>query len=272
MGASFYGLKFDPFGRREQTKVKPFLSGDYMEAYGRLSYLKENGGIAVLTSSPGMGKTRCLQSFAESLDTSKYCMKYISLTTVSVSDFYRQISVATGGTGIGRKARLFKEIQDNIWNMYSERNCTMVLAIDDAQYLSPAILRDLKILMNFRFDSVSCFALVLCGEKKLNRILAQTEYECLRQRISVHYRFRGLGINELPGYVCKKIETAGGEKTILDESAIPALHQVTNGIPRMVDNVMSYALMLGNQTQTPYIDKGLIEKSGAEVALDLADD
>ena len=239
MDLTLYGLQFDPFSKREQTRVTPYFSADFREGYGRLDFLKDSGGIGVLTSTPGMGKTYCLKAFADGLDTKQYCMRYISLSTVSISDFYRQINIAVGGYGVGRRAKLFREIHENVWDMYSGRNCTTILAIDDAQFLSPDILRDLKAFLNYQYDSVNCLALILCGEKRLEYILGLADYEALRQRISVHYRFCGLALDEMQNYVSKKMAAAGGEGDILDEEAIPTLYKVTNGIPRIVDNVMS---------------------------------
>ena len=54
------------------------------------------------------------------------------------------------------------------------------------------ILR-LKEMMNFNYDSFNCFTLILSGEPYLNNTLEKPVHEALRQRITVHYSFRGLG-------------------------------------------------------------------------------
>ena len=267
-----YGLQFDPFSKREQAKVAPYFSADFREGYGRLDFLKDSGGIGVLTSAPGMGKTYCMKVFADGLDPKQYCMRYISLSALSDSEFYRLINISVGGHGVGRKAKLFREFHDNVWEMYRERNITMILAIDDAQYLSPTILRELKALLNYQYDSVSCLALVLCGDKQLDWTLSLADYEALRQRISVHYQFSGLALDELEKYVAAKLAAAGGTGDILDEEAISALYNVTKGVPRIVDNVMSYALKLGSQQNRPHLDADIIEESGEAQFAKMQDD
>ena len=272
MYLEIYGLQFDPFSKREQAKVAPYFSADFREGYGRLDFLKDSGGIGVLTSAPGMGKTYCMKVFADGLDPKQNPMRYISTSALSDTELLRQINIAVGGHGVGRKAKLFREFHDTVWEMYRERNITMILAIDDAQYLSPTILRELKALLNFQYDSVNCLALVLCGDKRLDWILSLTDHEALRQRISVHYRFCGLALDELDKYVSAKMAAAGGTGDILNEEAISALYNVTKGVPRIVDNVMSYALRLGSQQSKPHLDADIIEESGEAQFAKMQDD
>ena len=47
-------------------------------------------------------------------------------------------------------------------------------------------------LMNYGYDSLNCFTLILCGEPHLNSTLKKPVHEALRQRITVHYNFSGL--------------------------------------------------------------------------------
>jgi hypothetical protein len=46
-------------------------------------------------------------------------------------------------------------------------------------------------LMNYGYDSLNCFTLILCGEPHLNSTLKKPVHEALRQRITVHYNFSG---------------------------------------------------------------------------------
>ena len=73
----------------------------------------------------------------------------------------------------------------------------LLLAIDEAQYLSTGILNDIKMLMNYGYDSVNYFTLILCGETHLNDTLRELVHEALRQRITVHYNYAGLSDDEV---------------------------------------------------------------------------
>lgn len=70
--------------------------------------------------------------------------------------------------------------------------------IDETQYLNSHVLDDLKLLINFEYDSLNCFTLILSGEPRLNITLSKAVNEALRQRITVHYEFQGLDPDEVP--------------------------------------------------------------------------
>ena len=116
---------------------------------------------------------------------------------------------------------MFKAIQEQIWYLYKEKGAPLILAVDEAQYLNTAILNDLKMLMNYEYDSLNCFTLILCGESYLNSTLRKPVHEALRQRVTVHYEFQGLSDEEVPQYVRHKIRCAGGSH-VRPQQYVPA--------------------------------------------------
>ena len=153
---------------------------------------------------------------------------------------------------------MFEAIQKQLYYLFKEKRQPLILAIDEAQYLSTGILNDIKILMNHDYDSLNCFTLILCGEPHLNHILMKPVHEALRQRIVVHYNYGGLSDKEIKAYILHKIRTAGGSETIINESALSAVHGLSQGNPRIIDKLMSDALMLGSQLEKQTIDSEVI--------------
>jgi len=168
---AFYGLSCNPFDKHSLKISDSFESSDQKSMMNRLSYLKDVRGIGVFTASPGMGKSFCLRQFESSLNKNLYDMKYVCLSTVSVGEFYKQLCDQLGLETKGGKTVMFKAIQDRIHYLYKEKKQPLILAIDEAQYLSNAVLKDLKMLMNFNYDSLNCFTLILSGEPYLNCLL-----------------------------------------------------------------------------------------------------
>ena len=60
-------------------------------------------------------------------------------------------------------------------------------------------------LMNYGYDSVNCFTLILFGESHLNDTLRKPVHEALRQRITVHYNYAGLSDDEVSKYILHKL-------------------------------------------------------------------
>ena len=255
---SFYGLSCNPFDK-QSVRVKDFFeSKDQQAMMNRLSYLKDVRGIGVFTASPGMGKSYCLRCFVDSLNDNLYDMHYICLSTVSVGEFYKLLCDELGLETKGGKTIMFKAIKDRISYLHNEKKQPLILAIDEAQYLGNPILKDLKMLLNFKYDSVNCFTLILSGEPYLNNTLEKPIHEALRQRITVHYSFQGLQPDEIPAYIRHKIHLAGGPDTLIGEDALSALGGYCHGNPRIIDNVMSDALILGAQLGRSCIDSEVI--------------
>jgi len=253
-----YGLAFNPFDKQADPRHVSFQSNDFREMTTRLNYIKDVRGIGVFTAPPGFGKTYALRCFANSLNPSLYKMAYICLTTVSVTEFYRQFCGALGIDTASQRSVMFKAIQEQLFMLFKEKRRPFILAVDEAHDLDPRALKDIKMIMNHAYDSLNCFALLLIGEPHLNSILAKPVHEALLQRVTIHYNFTGLSAEETAQYINHKIAAAGGPAGILAEGAVSAVHGFSRGNPRLIDNVMSDALIIGGQQSKTTIDTDVI--------------
>lgn len=258
MNNSYYGLSCNPFDKHSILPKQAFISEDHKEAVAALDFLQETRGIGVLTASPGMGKSFALRCFEKSLNQNLVQMRYICLSTVSVAEFYKQFCECLGLDIRGGKTVMFKAIQEQLISAYRTKRCPFIIAIDEAQYLSAGILKDIKMLMNTEYDSVNFFTLILCGEPYLNNTLEKPIHEALKQRIMVHYNFHGLKPEEIRRYILHKVSLAGGAESIIGADAMTALINSCQGNPRVIDNVMSNALILGEQLEKAVIDAEVI--------------
>jgi type II secretory pathway predicted ATPase ExeA len=264
---AFYGLSCNPFDKHS-LKVKDFFeSNDYSQMLGRLNFLKDVNGVGVFTAAPGMGKSFVLRCFYKSLNTNLHQMRYICLSTVSVAEFYKQLCQELGLDANGGKTVMFKAIQERIFFLFKEKRCPLILAIDEAQYLNAGILKDLKMLLNYHYDSLNCFTLILSGEPHLNFTLEKPVNDALKQRITAHYNFAGLSPDEVTEYIFHKITLAGGSKSILGRDALSVIVGFCHGNPRIIDNLMSDALMLGAQLGKQTIDGEVIMAAANAQAL-----
>lgn len=261
MSNAFYGLSHNPFDKQLLREADSFQSEDHKAMMDRLDYLKDIRGIGVFTASPGMGKSYALRCFAKSLNENLHQMEYLCLSTISVSEFYKQFCQALGLDTNGGKTNMFRSIQERIHYLYKEKRKPLIIAIDEAQYLNAGILKDLKMLMNHGYDSLNCFTLILVGEPHLNNTLEKPIHEALKQRITVHYNYHGLDDDEVKQYIHHKLSVAGGAPSIIDDAAISAAHSYSRGNPRLLDNVMSHALDLGAQIQKQTIDADVMMTS-----------
>jgi len=267
MNNAYYNLSCNPFDKQELKEEDRFESKDHKTMIDTLNFLKEVRGIGVFTASPGMGKTYALRCFEKSLNQQLYQMHYICLSTIAISEFYKAFCDCLNLDKISGRAGMFKAIQERIYSMYKEKRRPLIIAIDEAQYLNSDILKDLKMLMNFHYDSLNCFTLILCGEQYFNRTLEKPVHEALKQRILAHYTFNGLDPDEVPEYIYHKLAVAGGNRSIIGDDAVSSINGLSQGNPRLIDKLMTDALMLGSQMKKQVIDAEVIMAAANAAAL-----
>jgi len=188
MYKTYWGMEFNPFDKGIKEKDY-YKTADFIESSKRLEYLKNIKGIGLFTGLPGTGKTYSLKSFVHNLNPSLYKVIYMQLTTISTNEFYKSLALALGLEPSYRKIDNYRKIQERIMALYKDQKTTLIIIIDEAQYLSRSILADLKLLMNFEMDSKNYAALILAGQPTLNNVLSLQIHEALKQRIVINYNF-----------------------------------------------------------------------------------
>jgi type II secretory pathway predicted ATPase ExeA len=259
-----YQLKGDPFSKSLAAK-DAFETSDFKECTARLDYLVRYRGIALVTAAPGYGKTFCVRAFAKHQNANVTKVIYLCMSTLSTMEFYRQLCVALGLESKYRKADMFKDLQDNLDYLYTIKKIHTVIVIDEAQYLSASVLRDLKMLANFDYDSHDRFSLVLCGQPVLADALSRQIHESLRQRIMVNYAFSGIRETEAAAYAKRMLTVAGTSQSLFDEAALHAAYNCSNGAIRVFGRILSVALSLGAQTDSDTITAEMVMAAANEV-------
>ena len=202
-----YGLEFNPF--LKNSKEVYVDTQEQKEVLYRLDYLASTKGFGLLTGSAGRGKTTAIRNWAASLNPSLYKVIYSSLSTLTVSDFYRNLSMELGAQPAFRKPDNFRIIQEEICRLALEKRKTPVIIIDEANYINNAVLNNLKILFNFEMDSRDRAVILLAGLPSLNNSLRLGIHEPLRQRIVMNYNLEGMTKEEGRTYIHAKLKGAG---------------------------------------------------------------
>lgn len=257
---SHFGMSRNPFNKENIAPKEACQTLDHLQLQSGLSYLVSVKGLGIVTAPSGFGKTFAIRCFVSGLDEKLYHTAYISLSTVSVSEFYRELARAVHAERKCNKSDTVHNIRRQIEDSSScSVNRPYVIILDEAQELSTHILKDLKILTNFRYDSRYCFTLILCGTPELLDNLNKQIHEPLRQRIVYHYSLEGLSDEEVRDYVYHKLSLAGASTEILSEEALHALIGGCDRKVRIVDNAMTAALLLAAQRHKTQIDAPIMQ-------------
>lgn len=255
----------NPF-RKDIPVSQLFESEDLRSFLARMSYFKQTLGLAVVYGRPGMGKTTAWRAFTNELNSQLFTVIYQPLTSLTVLEFYRGLCQRCGLESAFKRVDMFQRLQEHMHNL-SRKKVVPVFILDEAQFLSQAILNELRMLFNFHMDSKDYAMLILCGQ---NHFIGQLNFhgnEPLRQRISVHYEFQGLSDSEVSTYVQALLRHAGVEDPLFTPDALQALTNLCAGSPRTLDVPVEKSLILGYQNKTRSLDADTIRQAHQANAL-----
>ncbi len=266
MFLSYFGMEFNPFDKSIDTKYA-FETEDLKVIKNRLNYLKEHPCIALFTGNPGMGKTFSIRQFMKELNPNLFKCIYLSMSSLTVYEFYKQLATSLGIIPEFKKCDIFKQIQDTIIDLVNNKKINVIICIDEAQYLKTDIINDLKILTNFEMDSKNYFSLILSGSPVLNTILNRNIHEALKQRITISYNFSGISRDEIEDYINSRFKLAHGNENILTKEAIESVYNSCNNSIRIVNNIITKALIIASSKNSNIIDNNIIIEAYNDLAL-----
>jgi type II secretory pathway predicted ATPase ExeA len=261
-----FGLEFNPFIKNSKDII--IETNEYKEIHHRLEYLLKNKGFGVITGGAGRGKTTTIRHWASELIRSLYKVVYISLSTLTVSEFYKQLATELGLEAKQKKSDNYKLIQDEINRYVMEKRITPIFIFDEANYINNGVLSDLKMFFNFEMDSKDRAIVLLTGLPQLNNNLRLTANEPLRQRIIMNYSMENLSKEECRNYIQERLLLAKATKPIFEDAAIEAVINSSNGIPRMINKICDTALFIANHKNVEPINIDIIMQASNEIELD----
>jgi general secretion pathway protein A len=142
---------------------------------------------------------------------------------------------------------------------------TSVLFVDEAHLLTIPLLEEVRLLGNTDTYQEKLLQIVLCGQPELFAVLQRPELRALQQRIATTCQLRALSLPETRAYVAERLQAAGlqgpGPFTSV---AIEAVHNISGGVPRLINLLCDGSLSLGFEMKKKQIDKSIVMQAGED--------
>ncbi|WP_338366190.1 AAA family ATPase [uncultured Pseudoalteromonas sp.] len=265
MYLSYFGLSEKPFSISPNPHYL-FLSERHKEALAHLTYgLGEDGGFVLLTGEVGTGKTTITRSMLEQLPKNTQ-VAMIHNPALSELELLASICDELSITYDPQNATL-KSLTDLI-KLHLETNNKAgghtILIIDEAQLLAPDVLEQLRLLTNIETDHKKLLQIVLVGQPELQALLKRTELRQLAQRITARYHLLPLTQGQTVAYIKHRLHIAGCDQGVFSLDAMQTVHQLTGGIPRLMNLVCERALVGAFSKQQLIVDSDIIKQSAQE--------
>jgi general secretion pathway protein A len=248
---SYFGLSEPPFSKELPTAGLQLLPSVQRNlASARL--LVDTHGIGVISGKAGTGKSCLLRLLFDSLAPGLFKSFYLCHSSVGIVEFYTHLCSLFGLEPCYRRAAMFRELQSHILTLATVSHVHPVLAIDEAQLLSNDILAEMRLLTNFRLDSLNALTVILCGNETLTRKFGLSVLESLATSITVTISVESLSVEESLSYIEGRISACGQKAPLFTKNAMTLIHQASGGILRTIGTIASAALLkafLGSSKQ-----------------------
>jgi general secretion pathway protein A len=263
---ALYGLKWNPFA--PDVPVEALRVTPRIESFcWRVEQLAGEGGFALITGAPGVGKSVTLRILAERLSAQRDVkVGVISRPQAGLADFYREMGdlfgVALHPHNRWGGAKVLRER----WQTHIDASFSRpVLIVDEAQEMVPAVLSELRLLASARLDSHILLTVVLAGDSRLAERLRSDEFLPLGSRMRVRLALDRAAPDELADCLTQTLHKAGGAKLMTDE-VIATLCDHAQGNLRALMNMAGELLAVAARQEARQIDEKLFLETSSPPA------
>lgn len=142
----------------------------------------------------------------------------------------------------------------------------VLLLVDEAHTLPLRLVEEIRMITNSLYEGQPCVRPVLAGGPALEERLANPRLESLNQRVAARCYLQPLNYEETFEYIRSQIFTVGGDPAkVFTEDAHAAVHQATDGVPRLVNQLCDHALVLAVVNERRQVDARLIEEAWSDL-------
>lgn len=260
-----FGLIRPPFEMTPDPTLL-YLGEAHQEGLATLVYaVRARKGFALLSGEVGTGKTTLLHALLSQLDPGTMSA-FIFNPRLEPLDFFRILFDEFGiQTSCRTKADYLIALNEFLIERLRADESTLLI-VDEAQNLSSEMLEEIRLLSNLETPASKLLQIILVGQPELEEKLRRQDLRQLRQRIVLRFRLRPFTSEETAGYIEERLRLAGYTgKALFQRAAVARIHEVSGGVPRLVNIVCDGALLAGYSRDMATIDRAVVE----EVARDL---
>jgi general secretion pathway protein A len=262
---TFFELEREPFTSDIETEnilITPSLTG--VEA--RIHYALRLGAIALVTGEIGSGKSTALRYVTTMLHPSQYRTLYITASTGSVLELYRQILDVLGmDMKGGSRAVMLKRIRQEILDLVQGKKLKVLLVIDEASLLRLEVFAELHTLTQFEKDSQPMLPIVLVGQSNLIDNLMYRSSLPLTSRVVGRSHLEGVTRDQMVQYIEHHLSIAGVKNNIFDETAITGIHQGSGGLFRKANLIARGAIIVAANQKAMTVTADHVRMASTEI-------
>ena len=262
---AFFGFTKEPF--TNELGIDDILKTEQLIGVkNRFDYALRIGGVALLTGEIGSGKSTALRYATEQLHPSAYKSFYVTATTGSPLELYRQISAEMGiAQSSNSKVLMIRLIKNEVEELVCSKKVNVVLTIDEASLLRLEVFVELHTIAQFDKDSKPYLPIILAGQANLIDKLSYRTSAPLASRVIAKSHLQGLNREGMQQYLIHHLKVAGLKNNLFDDTAVSAIHQGSGGLLRKANHLARGALIAAAKLKTTSVTAEHVRVASTEL-------
>lgn len=262
----YYGLQERPFDLSPNPRFLCFTP-QHREALVHLQYgLAGRAGVTVLVGEAGTGKTTLVRAALQGTNDSSTIV-HLSNPTLTRAEFYDYLAAGFGFSpeAATSKIQFLRELETAL---NKDERPMLALVVDEAQSVPYELLEEIRLLTNAEAPNGRSLAVALVGQPELGRRLDEARLRQLKQRVVLRCELTPLTLKDTASYISGRVKTAGGEATrLFTRDAVVAIHQHSQGIPRVISVICDNALVNGFAADQKPVGASIVSEVCRSLAL-----
>jgi general secretion pathway protein A len=259
-----FGLRNKPF--ELGCDLSRYYPAAHQEPQNDLLYsLEERQGVATLIGEPGTGKTTLLKSVLRLLGSDLHGI-LLSDVALSGGSLLRQVLIEIAPTQTMEQG-LLNALRHAIDESFRSDH-VLVLMVDEAQALTDRQLQEVQYLSNLEEGGEKVVQLILAGQPSLESRLEDEQFRALSQRIAVRSHVKPLSLRHTRAYVELRLQVSGArESGPFVSAAVTRLHELSGGIPRVINLIADRALVIAYADDLTVVDERVVVHAAEELRI-----
>jgi general secretion pathway protein A len=225
---ALWGLKWNPFSP-ELPREALLVTAAIDNFAWRVEQLVQEGGFALVTGEPGTGKSVVLRIIATRLAALRdVSVGALQRPQSKTTDFYRELGdIFAVKLSSSNRWGGFRALRERWKAHVTATHIKPVLLIDEAQDMTPEVLKELRILSSADFDATALLTVILAGDGRLLELLRHPDLIPLGSRIRTRLVLEAASRAELGQLLSHALAKAGNaalmtaelQNTLVDHAA-----------------------------------------------------
>jgi general secretion pathway protein A len=220
-----------------------YPSEQHCKAITMLEYaIESQAAFCLLTGDIGSGKTTLVRQLIRSLGDD-VTVGLISNTHERFQSIHPWALSALGiSARNGTDTAQYEALTEFFIGEYAKGRRTLLI-FDEAQNLPMQTLEELRLLSNMNSEKDVALQTLLVGQPELRVKMERPELRQFAQRVTVDFHLRSLSLEDAEAYVRHRLTVAGGSHEIFKRSAIKLIHELSGGVPRLINQWCDLSLV-----------------------------